>query len=246
MKRFWLWLLASAVAASAQAPAPPPESLILRVLAVQGTTQGLQSAQFEPGAEAAAPLVLHLPYDHYALVLQEERETVIGDTASFTLPEGHVLEVVLAEKSAEGLVHTEARVQRTTPDGVTVRALDTTALLPPNSMLSLEGLKVGGGELVVLIQLAKKEGQQDQESQQENQEQQEEKQDQKQQPQQQQHPEDQKKDEEQQPEPQPDEEGQDRQNIEAMLQSLEEMDEREVQDAVKDRTEIGMRGGNWW
>lgn len=242
-----VFAMALAWAAVGQAPAPgaspAPEPLVLRVLAVRGSVQGLPNTQFEPGAEAAGPLVRHLPYDHYAPAVQEERETALGEAAAFALPEGHVLSVLLAEKTPEGLVRTEARVQRTTPEGAALRALDTTALLPPNGVLNLEGVPVSDGELVIFIQLAQKQGgQDDREQPQQGQEEKDEDQPD-QQPAQQ--PEDPKEDTQEEQDPETGER-QDMQNIEAILQSLEEMDEREVQDAVKDRREIGIRGGNWW
>ena len=253
MRRLFVsaWFALLALNAVAQEAAPmPPDPLLVRVAVVLGSDEGASPTQyFDETAEGLAPLVSHLPYGRYRTLLQTDVETSVGQHVSVPLQDGHGLYVFPSERTPEGLVRTEAQVMRTLPDGGAVRAIDVTALLPPNGVLRLEGVRVGDGELIVVVALAQPDDGQGQpqpsDSPDEDEAEQDQEQEQRQDPADAPEPED---NGEEAPRTQPEDQmsAEEMQNLEAILQSLEEMDEREIRDTVNSRNELGMRGREWW
>lgn len=238
------------------APAiPDNDSELIELTALRASTEGHGRKSIDPALRGLSAIIETLPFDSFAPIAKEQKEAPYGRETLIPINGDYTLYIKPLERDREaGLVRLDARIVMLR-EGRSINALNTRAEAAIGQPLLFRGLELPNGELVIIMRLA----QQDNESQgggeastQEPPEEQDQQEQQEEPPEEQQEenpPEDQQN-EDSPPAPEsaemkPDEEKQDMQNIEAILQSLEEMDRREQQDLRNRRDHIDVRKG-WW
>lgn len=244
----------------------PPEVQV-QMVAIQATREGRNEPDLDKDLDPLKEVLSELPFDTFRKVAMDQKPCPVGAEATIGIDDVFQLRVknnllpkeTPAQPCAPQPILLTARVEEKR-DGGTMNALSADAVLPPGQFVMFRGIPRADGELLVFV--TPNAGQQQQQDQQQNQQQDQQQQDQQQNQQQDQQQDQQQQDqqqqqqpgqtqpdkpesEEQQPEQQQDNKPKDSQNVEAILQSLEELDRREQYDQ-KDVPYVREIQGDWW
>ena len=243
----------SAAQAAPDAQAMPPAP-VARMYAVHARGAIPEKIDIDDQLRPIASLLRELPFTSYKAIAVHDKEMPWGSETIFPINAVYSMFVSPLSLDEEGTIALQAHIEMLQADGSYVKALDTIASAAQNKALMFRGMPLGADELVVvlLVALPSEESGDSDSSDDENAEQSE--------------------TEEAQPEPGDQEESQqderesdaDREeaadledeqdgegesegveNIEALLQSLEDIDRREQREERNQRDRIDFKG-DWW
>lgn len=245
---------------SAGGGVPAEEYEIVEMKALRASNEGMAQKEIDPALRGLAPVLEALPFDRFSPIAEETKEAPYGRETLIPINSEYTLSIRPIERNAkDGLVLLEARIIMSR-EGRKINALSTRAEAATGQPLLFRGLELNNGELVVVMRLAQQDdgsqgsGESTAQDQEKPEQQEAQEQEEQETPPEEQQEETQPGEEEndQAPPPAvepketaPEDEKQDMQNIEALLQSLEEMDRREQQELRNQRDHIDVRKG-WW
>ncbi len=234
-----------------QAPAVPR----LHAVAAHAFNEGNSPVKVDEALEGVKKTLLSLPFDTFEPVADQEVETPLGEETLIPLNGIYSLYVAPRGQDEKGALDLTARISMLAEGSGSeqyIDAIHTEAKLASGMPLVFRGLDLNVGELVVVLSLSGDDKQQGQ-SQSNDAKEQEKSQDDKQEDKQASNEnknqnQERQEQQEQQDNPssaQDQKDTPDLRNIEALLQSLEEMDRKEQEDQQHIRTGIRVRG-DWW
>lgn len=239
----------------------PPAAPIARMYAMKASGKVPQKLHIDETIKPVAKILEPLPFTTYESLAVTSQEIPWGQEVLFPINALYAFHATALSQQEDGTIALRARVEMLEGQSY-VNALDTLAQAVPNHALLFRGMPLGQGELVIvlLVAMPSEQGEQRQSNEEESQNEQEQK-DQKtaneqQSPQSEgetppeQH--EQKEDSqeikdrgEDKPEVGEGEEPERKENLDALLQSLEETDRREQMEERNRRDRIDFKG-DWW
>ncbi|MBI2435942.1 MAG: hypothetical protein HYV26_24060 [Candidatus Hydrogenedentes bacterium] len=235
---------------SSQALPPGSSSELVEVVGVQARQTGQPSS--DPSLKPYAGTLKKLPYDTFSQIYQFEQPAPYDTRVQFPLGDDYQTHVTLRSSAEQNAVGVAIEIE-TKDGGQALNAVEASGTAVRGKPLIFRGLELSEGELIVLVTIKQPDQdqsqQQNQGGQQGAQEEQEEQQKQQEPQEQNQEQEAQSQDQEQQEDAQQNESQQPSeeqlQNIEAILQSLREIDRKE-QKQSQNRRERVIVSGDWW
>jgi len=250
----------------AQAPAGPPPAIArpldqgaeqVQVTAVRAAMEGRAERVVDAELKNLEKLFEKFPFDTFSLEAQREFEAPHGGPTTVPLNDVYALEVMPHRRLESGEVELDARIVSLAGDAP-VGALITRAKAAPGQALIFRGMPLDDGELIVIMNFGRQDG--DQGGQSSSDAEEDESEEQEQPPQFQEQDEsdaDQEDSSENDADAQPREtetksmadedvpSDKELQNLEALLQSLEEQDQRERRELLNRQDWMEMRK-DWW
>jgi len=148
--------LTVALAASFLAPGDDQDSPVsLRVVAVQALTEetGRRTTQFDPGITEIADAVKQLPFNTYHKIKMTTVTAPLRKETQIPINPTYCLYVTPMSRDSSGRIQLNIRVtmKLPAPRAKPLNALTTTLWAVPSKKLTLGGLKLDKGELVLVL-----------------------------------------------------------------------------------------------
>jgi hypothetical protein len=213
------------------------------LVALQASVEGQEKTFIDPKLKKYSKLLKTMPFDTFRLVAQHEKtEAPIQQDTLIPINGVYSAHLFPEPDQQSGELSVKTRIEMMQGEDF-VNALFTQANIAPGKPLVFRGLDLNVGEMIVILKLVQEDGddEQDQSSDEEQDQDQEQDDNQEQEPEQNEEQQEEEGDGEGEPQPQDLSDV----NIDALLQSLAEMDKREQEEAKNTRDGIEIRK-NWW
>ena len=126
----------------------------LHMAAVQATNEGRATKYFDPVLNEIKRAIAPLDYDTFRAIKTQDVGLPFGKRAEIVINDRYRLQLEPVGRDADNRVRIQVCILRVRgPDDPPMKALDTTLLMAPGKHLSLGGLPLEQGELVVILEL---------------------------------------------------------------------------------------------
>lgn len=236
----------------------PPKAPLGKMYAMRASGAVPQSPSMDEKLKPIAPVLESLPFTSYETISVVDHELPWGQETLFPVNAMYAMHVTARQQESDGAIPLRARVEMLQGEDY-VNALDTTAKAAQNQALLFRGMPLGQDELVIVLIIAMPQDEQGQgntsqedqskpESEGENQEQQKSEtgnQDEGEQESQEANAAKQEQQKSQESNEGENEQPEGVKNLDALLQSLDDIDKREQKEERNRRDRIDFKG-DWW
>lgn len=148
-------ILLAALCAPAPLAVKPPPPVKIAVVAVLASNTEHAGRQYEPGLEKVQGALADLPFNTFRPLQTATVSAPFNEETTVSLTERHRLYLRPMSKEPNRQVRLNMRLHLTRkPDGdkpPAVTAVNTTIITGPGRQMKLRGVKLDGGELVVVV-----------------------------------------------------------------------------------------------
>ena len=130
-----------------------PAPVAFSMVAVKASNEGVSPKRFGAGLEAVKPAIRSLNYDTYVKVSSYAATIPFGEKTTFFINDTYTLVVEPTAVDDRGRIrmNTVVMMKGKGRDQQPVKALDTVLVMAPGKHLNLGGLKLDGGDLIVVL-----------------------------------------------------------------------------------------------
>ncbi len=132
-----------------------PQSVAVSIVAIQATHENREEKHFDPALDDLRAVLGQIEPDTFRLLKSAQSHAGYGEQVKVPIAEQYTLFVTPVEKDSAGCIRIQARIEEriSTKEGMKTRnALKATrVVMPPGKHVVLCGLKLGEGELIVVI-----------------------------------------------------------------------------------------------
>jgi hypothetical protein len=138
---------------SAGGDSPPPVNVHL--WAAKATVEKRDKIQIDRELEPIRPAVAGLPYDTYRKVAVSWRAIAYGEEGRLPINAEYTLIAKPLSADPDGRIRIAITVEMAKPDRPPVNALQTTMSLVPGKLVTLRGLMLNDGDLLIVLKAEK-------------------------------------------------------------------------------------------
>lgn len=130
-----------------------PAPVAFSMVAVKASNEGVSPKRFGEGLEGVKSAIRSLNYDTYLKVSSSSATIPFGEKTTFFINDTYTLVVEPTAVDDRGRIrmNTVVMMKGKGTDKPPVKALDTVLVMAPGKHLNLGGLKLDGGDLIVVL-----------------------------------------------------------------------------------------------